>query len=108
MIFMNSNENNIGIGQYTELGWHTAYFVMGVGAAKNSIHSTRTSDASDWFSINHNAYVNTSNSWTYQDDNSAGASNIYFYQGNLRSRVASAGTAGNAITWKTGFNINNS
>ena len=104
-LVVDADEDHVGIGQFPETAWHTGYFVLGIGAKKNSISTTVTSNASDWFSFNHNAYLNASNSWIYQDDNSAGASNMYFYGGQIRFRVATAGTAGNSFTWTNAMNI---
>jgi len=90
------SSGNVGIGVTPE-SWSTTGVVQ-VGR----VSLTGQADAIG-SNLNWNAYYNSG--WKYKDSLEAGM--LYLNNGVFRFKIASSGTADNAITWKTGLNIAN-
>ena len=80
----------------TPLAWYTGQSMFQLGA-QMTLHSENSNSTSNSAHMSLNAQLDTDGSWEYIASNQA--TNYYQYEGSHNWRQATAGTAGNDITW---------
>ena len=102
-ITIDSSEN-VGFGVTPE-PHHANWTGIDIGGMGNITGETAPA-AGRQFTLNNNAYLNTSENWVYKHSSDE-AAQLQMFDGKFRFRTAPTGTADSAISWTTAMTIDN-